>query len=147
MIVKIDSVPPNHQISRYQTNGVPCLACKHTVPRSLTLPPLSNLDQDLPNALQQRLTIYSLPEGDATSCAKAFQTTDTTVFAEWLWCETWCTDQSLTVAKSIDLCQNPMTKEGKLDIAKVRNARELVVIVDWIPRSVSTRIGASGMPS
>lgn len=49
--------------------------------------------------LQARLSIYSLPE-------------------EWLWCNTWCTDDSLARAKSIDLCQNPMTKEPKIDMAK-----------------------------
>ena len=37
---------------------------------------------------------------------------------EWLWCETWCSDESLASAKTIDLCNNPMTKEPKLDRAK-----------------------------
>ena len=37
---------------------------------------------------------------------------------EWLWCETWCSDDSLAKAKTIDLCNNPMTKEPKLDRAK-----------------------------
>lgn len=60
---------------------------------------LANLDQDLPNVLQRQLPMFSLPE-------------------EWLWCGTWCTDESLAVAKSIDLCQNPMTKKSKLEMAK-----------------------------
>ncbi|KAH3670358.1 hypothetical protein WICMUC_004854 [Wickerhamomyces mucosus] len=60
---------------------------------------LSNLDQDLPNSLQHVLKIYSLPD-------------------EWLWCETWCDDKSLKNAKTIDLCNNPLTKEHKLDRAK-----------------------------
>ena len=36
---------------------------------------------------------------------------------EWLWCETWCDDASKKKAKTIDLCNNPMTKEAKLDAA------------------------------
>lgn len=36
---------------------------------------------------------------------------------EWLWCETWCDDASKKTAKTIDLCNNPMTKEAKLDAA------------------------------
>ncbi|KAL7270804.1 killer toxin resistant protein [Rhizina undulata] len=60
---------------------------------------LANLDQDLPNHMQTMLPIYSLPQ-------------------EWLWCETWCSDESLKTAKTIDLCNNPMTKEPKLDRAR-----------------------------
>lgn len=60
---------------------------------------LSNLDQDLPNDLQHIVPIFSLP-------------------MEWLWCETWCDDKSLLKAKTIDLCNNPLTKEPKLDRAK-----------------------------
>lgn len=60
---------------------------------------LSNLDQDLPNNLQHQLKIFSLPQ-------------------DWLWCETWCDDESLKTAKTIDLCNNPLTKEHKLDRAR-----------------------------
>lgn len=60
---------------------------------------LSNLDQDLPNHMQMQLPIHSLPQ-------------------EWLWCETWCSDESLKVARTIDLCNNPMTKEPKLERAR-----------------------------
>lgn len=60
---------------------------------------LSNLDQDLPNNMQFNLPIHSLPQ-------------------EWLWCETWCADEDLAKAKTIDLCNNPMTKEPKLDRAR-----------------------------
>src|ERR1700712_4018799 len=60
---------------------------------------LSNLDQDLPNHMQHNLPIHSLPQ-------------------EWLWCETWCSDESLSKAKTIDLCNNPQTKEPKLDRAR-----------------------------
>lgn len=60
---------------------------------------LANLDQDLPNDMQDVIPIHSLPQ-------------------EWLWCETWCDDASLKTAKTIDLCNNPMTKEPKLERAR-----------------------------
>ncbi|KAI7864650.1 UDP-glucose:glycoprotein glucosyltransferase-domain-containing protein [Spinellus fusiger] len=60
---------------------------------------LANLDQDLPNNMQHVVPIHSLPQ-------------------EWLWCETWCSDESLKTAKTIDLCNNPLTKEPKLDRAR-----------------------------
>ncbi len=60
---------------------------------------LSNLDQDLPNYVQHQVPIFSLPE-------------------EWLWCESWCDQESKSRAKTIDLCNNPLRKEWKLDMAK-----------------------------
>ena len=60
---------------------------------------LSNLDQDLPNHMQHVLKIKSLPQ-------------------EWLWCETWCSDEALSSARTIDLCNNPETKEPKLARAR-----------------------------
>ncbi|CAN8066058.1 unnamed protein product [Agarophyton chilense] len=66
---------------------------------------LSNLDQDLPNyastvsSVGGVVPIFDLPE-------------------EWLWCESWCDDESKERAKAIDLCNNPMTKEPKLSSAK-----------------------------
>ncbi|KAI8926720.1 UDP-glucose:glycoprotein glucosyltransferase-domain-containing protein [Entophlyctis helioformis] len=60
---------------------------------------LANLDQDLPNSMAHAIPIFSLPQ-------------------EWLWCETWCSDESLKRAKTIDLCNNPMTKEPKLERAR-----------------------------
>ena len=68
---------------------------------SLTADPssLSNLDQDLPNYLQHAVPIRSLPE-------------------EWLWCETWCGNASKPSAKTIDLCNNPLTKGPKLEQAR-----------------------------
>ncbi|XP_044293779.1 UDP-glucose:glycoprotein glucosyltransferase 2 isoform X3 [Varanus komodoensis] len=59
---------------------------------------LSNLDQDLPNNMIHQVAIKSLPQ-------------------EWLWCETWCSDESKHKAKTIDLCNNPKTKEPKLEAA------------------------------
>jgi UDP-glucose:glycoprotein glucosyltransferase len=60
---------------------------------------LSNLDQDLPNNLQQHIPIFPLPQ-------------------EWLWCDTWCSQATKSTAKTIDLCNNPKTFESKLDQAK-----------------------------
>ncbi|THD28488.1 UDP-glucose:glycoprotein glucosyltransferase [Fasciola hepatica] len=59
---------------------------------------LSNLDQDLPNNMIHQVPIKSLPQ-------------------EWLWCETWCSEESKQYAKTIDLCNNPQTKEPKLSAA------------------------------
>lgn len=59
---------------------------------------LSNLDQDLPNNMIHQVPIKSLPQ-------------------EWLWCETWCSQESKVKAKTIDLCNNPLTKEPKLTSA------------------------------
>lgn len=59
---------------------------------------LANLDQDLPNNLQNHIPIYSLPR-------------------EWLWCDTWCSQKSKSKAKTIDLCNNPKTFESKIDQA------------------------------
>lgn len=73
---------------------------------------LSNLDQDLPNHMQHNIPIKSLPQ-------------------EWLWCETWCSDESLTEARTIDLCNNPMTKEPKLERAR-RQVPEWTVYDDEI---------------
>ncbi|XP_061648088.1 UDP-glucose:glycoprotein glucosyltransferase 2 isoform X4 [Phyllopteryx taeniolatus] len=67
---------------------------------------LSNLDQDLPNNMIHQVAIKSLPQ-------------------EWLWCETWCNDASKAAAKTIDLCNNPKTKEPKLTAA-VR------IVPEWV---------------
>lgn len=60
---------------------------------------LANLDQDLPNFAQHSVPIFSLPQ-------------------DWLWCETWCSQESKATAKTIDLCQNPLTKEPKIVMAQ-----------------------------
>ena len=73
---------------------------------------LANLDQDLPNNMIHQVGIKSLPQ-------------------EWLWCETWCSDESKQSAKTIDLCNNPLTKEPKLSAA-VRIAPEWVGYDDQI---------------
>lgn len=73
---------------------------------------LSNLDQDLPNNMQHHIPIHSLPQ-------------------EWLWCETWCSDEDLPKARTIDLCNNPQTKEPKLARAR-RQVPEWTVYDDEI---------------
>ncbi|TVY23769.1 UDP-glucose:glycoprotein glucosyltransferase [Lachnellula hyalina] len=85
---------------------------------------LSNLDQDLPNHMQNILKIHSLPQ-------------------EWLWCETWCSDESLKDAKTIDLCNNPQTKEPKLDRAR-RQVPEWTVYDDEIAAVDRRRKGLNG---
>ncbi|KAL0109124.1 hypothetical protein PUN28_014311 [Cardiocondyla obscurior] len=67
---------------------------------------LSNLDQDLPNNMIHQVAIKTLPQ-------------------EWLWCETWCDDTSKKHAKTIDLCNNPMTKEAKLQAA-------MRILPEWV---------------
>ena len=67
---------------------------------------LANLDQDLPNNMIHQVPIKSLPQ-------------------EWLWCETWCSDESKAQAKTIDLCNNPLTKEPKLKSA-------MRIIPEWV---------------
>uniref|UniRef100_A0AAF5D0C5 UDP-glucose:glycoprotein glucosyltransferase n=1 Tax=Strongyloides stercoralis TaxID=6248 RepID=A0AAF5D0C5_STRER len=67
---------------------------------------LANLDQDLPNNMIHQVKIKSLPQ-------------------EWLWCETWCDEGSKKNAKTIDLCNNPLTKEPKLDAARR-------IVPEWI---------------
>uniref|UniRef100_A0A093V9S4 UDP-glucose:glycoprotein glucosyltransferase n=1 Tax=Talaromyces marneffei PM1 TaxID=1077442 RepID=A0A093V9S4_TALMA len=73
---------------------------------------LANLDQDLPNHMQTLIPIKSLPQ-------------------DWLWCETWCSDEALKTAKTIDLCNNPLTKEPKLERAR-RQVPEWTVYDDEI---------------
>lgn len=70
-------------------------------PQALSQDPnsLSNLDQDLPNNMIHQVSIRSLPQ-------------------EWLWCQTWCSDNGFQKAKVIDLCNNPQTKEAKLTAAQ-----------------------------
>ena len=60
---------------------------------------LANLDQDLPNNIQQLVPIHSLPQ-------------------DWLACESWCSPEAMKRAKTIDLCSDPLSKEPKLDRAK-----------------------------
>ncbi|KAL0801520.1 hypothetical protein Bca101_056696 [Brassica carinata] len=57
------------------------------------------LFQDLPNYAQHTVPIFSLPQ-------------------EWLWCESWCGNATKSKARTIDLCNNPMTKEPKLQGAR-----------------------------
>ncbi|KAK2949433.1 putative UDP-glucose:glycoprotein glucosyltransferase [Blattamonas nauphoetae] len=60
---------------------------------------LSNLDQDLPNFIQDKVPIHSLPQ-------------------EWLWCGSWCSSATRKKAKTLDLCNNPKTKEHKVKYAQ-----------------------------
>ena len=42
------------------------------------------LSKDLPNNMIHQVEIFSLPQ-------------------DWLWCETWCSDESKKTAKTIDM--------------------------------------------
>ncbi|KAL9019467.1 MAG: hypothetical protein Q9185_003258 [Variospora sp. 1 TL-2023] len=87
---------------------------------------LSNLDQDLPNHMQHVLPIKSLDQ-------------------DWLWCETWCADDALTRARTIDLCNNPLTKEPKLDRAR-RQLPEWTVYDEEIAAVLKEEGEPDGMP-
>ena len=87
---------------------------------------LSNLDQDLPNNMIHQVKIKSLPQ-------------------DWLWCETWCSDSSKSQAKTIDLCNNPQTKEPKLESA-------MRIIAEWKHydaeiRALMDKVAASPPPT
>jgi len=91
---------------------------------------LANLDQDLPNYLQHAIKIHSLPQ-------------------EWLWCETWCGQDSKANAKTIDLCNNPLTKIPKLENALkiIPNWTDLDNEVKQVDSTVGTQpiqVGESG---
>lgn len=60
---------------------------------------LANLDQDLPNDMQHIVPIFSLPN-------------------DWLWCETWCSDESLKTAKTIDLVCSYLVKLDRSDLVQ-----------------------------
>ncbi|KAI9843554.1 MAG: hypothetical protein M1837_006230 [Sclerophora amabilis] len=84
---------------------------------------LSNLDQDLPNHMQHNLPIHSLDQ-------------------RWLWCETWCADEDLGEARTIDLCNNPMTKEPKLERAR-RQVPEWTVLDEEARDVIKRKSGAN----
>lgn len=71
---------------------------------------LANLDQDLPNFLQNRVPIFSLPQ-------------------EWLWCETWCDDESKARAKTIDLVRPPPTHPRQFPMKRLRCSPVAAVVV------------------
>lgn len=95
---------------------------------------LSNLDQDLPNHMQHNIPIKSLPQ-------------------EWLWCETWCSDASLERARTIDLCNNPQTKEPKLERARRQVPewtvydREIAALVKRVRRQAAKEEAIKEEPS
>ena len=77
----------------------------------------------MPNYAQHQVRIFSLPQ-------------------EWLWCESWCGNATKAAAKTIDLCNNPMTKEPKL-----QGARRIVAewtALDDEARAFTERVQAEG---
>ena len=71
--------------------------------------------QDLPNYAQHGVPIFSLPQ-------------------EWLWCESWCGNATKAAAKTIDLCNNPQTKEPKLEGARR-------IVPEWVGLDEEARNG------
>ena len=98
--------------------------------QSLTADPnsLSNLDQDLPNYMQHGVPIHSLPE-------------------EWLWCESWCDTSTKEAAQTIDLCNNPLTKEPKLDQARRIGGERWAAIDAQLAEALSAGAGAESTAS
>ena len=88
---------------------------------------LSNLDQDLPNNMIHQVTCHHTRHKGSSIHLYRFLTTTLawnsnshvmcvlqvpikSLPQDWLWCETWCSKETLKTAKSIDLCNNPLTK-------------------------------------
>ncbi|CAI5944540.1 unnamed protein product [Closterium sp. NIES-65] len=92
-LANLDQVPPPPPLTHTRC----CFP--HLSPAPGTASPTSHLHQDLPNYAQHTVPILSLPQ-------------------EWLWCESWCGNATKARAKTIDLCNNPMTKEPKLQGAR-----------------------------
>jgi hypothetical protein len=59
---------------------------------------------------------------------------------DWLWCETWCGNATKATAKTIDLCNNPLTKEPKLE-----GARRIVAEWPGLDEEVSRFTAQVGM--
>ncbi|GAA99373.1 glycosyltransferase family 24 protein [Mixia osmundae IAM 14324] len=87
---------------------------------------LANLDQDLPNNMIHVIPIHTLDQS-------------------WLWCETWCSDESLKDAKTIDLCNNPMTHEPKL--ARARRLIPEWNVYDAEVAALAKRVAATADPA
>lgn len=84
---------------------------------------LANLDQDLPNNLQHRVPIFSLP-------------------SKWLWCESWCSPVTKKDAAIIDMCNNPATSEAKTVAIKR-------IVPEWVSleREVNNTLQEDLVPS
>jgi len=65
---------------------------------------------------------------------------------EWLWCESWCSNSSKASAKTIDLCNNPLTKEAKLDQAKRIGGERWAAIDARLEGALQVREGPSPPP-
>ena len=85
---------------------------------------LANLDQDLPNFAQHQVPIFSLP-------------------MPWLWCESWCGNETKAAAKTIDLCNNPLTKEPKL-VGAARIVNEWTELDNEV-RAYTSEVEKSGL--
>ncbi|KAF9239780.1 glycosyltransferase family 24 protein [Melanogaster broomeanus] len=74
---------------------------------------------------------YQMLSADPNSLANLDQglhctSQDYSLGEDWLWCETWCTKDRLHRAKTIDLCQNPLTyrkNPSSLELDRFPNGR------------------------
>ena len=60
---------------------------------------LAHLDQDLVNFVQERVPIFTLPQ-------------------DWVWNQAWCSNQTFSRAKTIDLATDPVTNETGFQLAR-----------------------------
>ncbi|KAL7718211.1 UDP-glucose:glycoprotein glucosyltransferase [Entamoeba marina] len=83
---------------------------------------LANLDQDLPNYVQNKVPIFSLPQ-------------------EWLWCESWCNEGVKAKAKTIDLCNNPIHPVSKIEsaLANIEEWKEYDDYIKQLQESSATK--------
>ncbi|NXC22064.1 UGGG2 glucosyltransferase, partial [Corythaeola cristata] len=95
-----------YKLKQVWTQGAGAALSWNFMLNSMLIYDLTKFVQDLPNNMIHQVAIKSLPQ-------------------EWLWCETWCDDESKKKAKTIDLCNNPETKEPKLKAA----AR---IVPEWV---------------
>jgi UDP-glucose:glycoprotein glucosyltransferase len=61
----------------------------------------------------------------------------------WLWCESWCGNETKAAAKTIDLCNNPLTKEPKL-VGAARIVNEWTELDNEV-RAYTSEVEKSGL--
>jgi UDP-glucose:glycoprotein glucosyltransferase len=66
---------------------------------------LANLDQDLPNSMQRQIPIFTLDQ-------------------DWLWCQTWCSDESLTTAKTSESSEVAERRKKAACVDKDENTKK-----------------------
>jgi len=75
-------------LNKFRMNNIGDLLRIHYQELSTDIKALQNLDQDLPNFLQERIPLYSLPLG-------------------WMRCPTWAMNEEILDSNTIHFCHNP----------------------------------------